>query len=105
MAVGQGRTPQSEEEKLEQSRGRRPQWCGSEAGLKQLGLFSLKRGKWIDLIAVFRYIKHYYAEEGDQLLLTVFKNDTRGIHIKRQKWRKGRVSCLHCREGGQTMGK
>ena len=73
--------------------------------LELLGLFSLKRSEGTDLRAVFKRIKHYWAEDGDQLFLVISKNNTRGVYIKCQKWSKGRASNLRSKGDGQTTGR
>lgn len=80
---------------------------GLKGKAEQLRSFSLKTGEGTDN-GNFPTVRRYYAEDGEQLFLTTFKNNTRKIYVKWQKWREGGASCLETDhgDGGKTcLGK
>ena len=59
-----------------------------EDRLRELGLFSLEtRRLWGGLIAVFRYLKGAYKQEGSQLFTRVENSRTRGNGFKLKEGR------------------
>ena len=80
------------------SRGFRGPWMlrglehfSYEERLKELGFFSLERGRpWGDIIAVFQYLKGAYKQEGNWLFFFT-QADSDGIKGKGFKLKEGRL--------------
>jgi len=64
------------------------EYLSHEERLRELGLFSLERGRsWGDLIAAFQYLKGAHKQEGERLFMRVDSDRTRGNGLKLRRWR------------------